>query len=110
MVQNDLTHTHGLRSNLHQFISLDIFQAFLQTHHCLRNHAGLIIRTGCTHIGKLLSIGHINYKIFLMNMLTYYLTAVNIFTWIDEEFATLLQLIDCISKRSDKTRTAWAIR
>ena len=46
---------------------------------------GLIVRTGSTHVGKLLSLGYVDHQVVVVNMLTYNLAAVNLLTRIDEE-------------------------
>lgn len=87
MVKNNLAHTDVLRSNLHQLVALDILKTFLKTHHGLRDNAGLLVRTAGTHVGELLSLGYVDDEVVVVNVLAYYLTAVDFLTRIDEELA-----------------------
>lgn len=80
MIKLNLAHTHVLWSYLYVLVLTDILQALLKTHHGLRNHAGLIVRTRSTHVGKLLSLGYVDYQVVFVNMLTYNLAAVNLLT------------------------------
>ena len=98
MIQNRFAHTHRLWCYLYQLVALDVLQALLKTHYGLWNNASLIISTRCTYVSKLLSLTYVYYQVVIVNMLTNYLTHVNILTWIDEELTTVLQLIDSISK------------
>ena len=43
VVEDGLTHTHRLRSDLYKLILLDVFKTFLKRHHCLGNDAGLLV-------------------------------------------------------------------
>ncbi len=100
VIELNLAHTHVLWSYLYVLVLTDILQALLKTHHGLRNDASLIVRTGSTYVGKLLSLGYVDYQVVVVNMLTYNLASVNLLTRIDEELTTILQLIDSVSKGS----------
>ena len=100
MIEFDLAHTHVLWSYLYVLVLTDILQALLKTHHGLRNDASLIVRTGSTYVGKLLSLGYVDYQVVVVNMLTYNLAAVNLLTRVHEPPTPLLQLMDGVSKGS----------
>ena len=99
MIELNLAHTHVLWSYLYVLVLTDILQTLLKTHHGLRNDASLIVRTGSTYVGKLLSLGYVDYQVVVVNMLTYNLAAVNLLTRVDEELTTILQLIDSVSNK-----------
>ena len=93
MVESDLAHTDALRSNLNELVALDILKTFLKTHYDLRYHTSLLVRATGTHIGELLGLGNVDYEVIVVNMFAHYLTAVNLFTRINEELPyTLPQL------------------
>ena len=98
MIKDNLAHTHGLRSHLDQLILLDILQALFQTHHRLRDDTSLLVGTRGTYVGQLLGLADIHHKVVVVNMLTNHLTGIHILTWIDEELATVLQLVDGVRK------------
>lgn len=97
VVKDNLAHAHALGSDLHQLIALDILKTLLKAHHGLRDDACLVVRTAGTHVGELLSLGYVDDEVVVVNMLAYYLTAVDFLTRIDEELAAILQLVDGIS-------------
>ena len=97
MVESDLAHTDALRSNLNELVALDILKTFLKTHYDLRYHTSLLVRATGTHIGELLGLGNVDYEVVVVNMFAHYLTAVNLFTRIDEELATILKLVNRVS-------------
>lgn len=45
VVEDDLTHTHALRSDLHILVFLDVLQALLQAHDGLRHDMRLLVGT-----------------------------------------------------------------
>ena len=55
-VQQDLAQAHGVRSDFHVFVLLDVLQCLLKRELYGRNQTCLVIRTTGTHIGKLLGL------------------------------------------------------
>ena len=43
VVEDGLAHTHGLGSDLNEFVLLDVFETFLERHHSFGNDAGLLV-------------------------------------------------------------------
>ena len=93
VVKDNLAHAHGLGSNLHIFVGLDVLQSLLEREDGGRDDTGLLVGTAGTHVGQLLGLAHIDDKIYVVNMLTDYLTCIHLVLGFDEELATVLQMV-----------------
>ena len=102
MVKDYLAHTNRLWRNLHILVGFDILETFLQTHHGLRHNTSFLITSTGTNVGELLGFRHINHEVIIVNMFANHLTEIHLFTWVDEEFTTVLLLINRISKGSTR--------
>ena len=106
MVEDDLAHTHGLGGDLHQFVDLDILEAFLQRHDGLGNDAGFLVAAAGADIGELLGLGHIDHEVVVVDMLADDLSHVDVLAGIDEELTTVLHvpvsraIIEPLTRRS----------
>ena len=97
-IEDDLAHTHALGGHFYIFVGLDVFQRFFQREDYRRNDAGFVVRARCTHIGKLLRLGDVDDQIFFVNVFAHYLAGIDFVLRIDEEFTTVLQLVDGVCK------------
>ena len=93
MIKDDFAHTNTLRCHLHILVALDVLKTFLETHLYFRDNPRLFIASTGAHVGKLLGLGHIDDKVVLVDVLADYLATIDLFTRVDEETSTILQLV-----------------
>ena len=98
MVEDDLAHTHGLGSDFDKLVLLDVFEALFQRHDGLGDDAGFLVGTRGADIGELLGLADVDHEVVVVDMLANHLSGIDVFTWIDEEFTTILQLVDGIGE------------
>ena len=98
VVEDGLTHTHGLGRDLDEFVLLDVFETFLERHDSLGDDAGLLVGTRGTDVRELLGLADVDHEVVVMDMFANHLPGIDILTRIDEELSTILQLIDGIGK------------
>ena len=98
MVEDDFAHTHGLGSDFDKLVLLDVFEALFQRHDGLGDDAGFLVGTRGTDIGELLGLADVDHEVVVVDMLANHLSGIDVFTWIDEEFTTILQLVDGIGE------------
>ena len=94
MVENGLADAHRLRGDLDEFVFLDVFEAFFEGHDDLGNDARLVVGTRGTDIGELLGLANVDDEVVVVNVFADDLTHVDVLTGIDEELASILQLVD----------------
>ena len=63
MIEDDLAHTHTLRSYLHELVAIDILETLLKTHHHLRYHTRLLVRATGANVGELLCLRNVDYEV-----------------------------------------------
>lgn len=98
VIEDGLTHTHRLGSNLYIFVFLDVFQSLFKAEDDRRNDTSLFVGTGSADIGQLLCLGDVDDEVVVVNVLTNYLTSVNLILRIDEELTAVLQVVNGISE------------
>ena len=80
MIEDDLTHSHGLGCHLKVFILLDALEAFFEAHHGLRNDAGLLVGTRGADVGELLGLADVDDEVVVMYVLANHLSAIDFLT------------------------------
>mgnify|MGYP000221834388 CR=1 FL=1 len=98
MVENNLTHAHTFGRYFHVLVFANIFQGFLQREDGGRNDTGLLIGAGGTHVGQLFALGNVHHQVVFVNMFSYDLSGVDRILRFDEEFASVLQVIDGVGE------------
>ena len=98
MVEDGLADAHGLGSDLDELVLLDILQALLEAHDDLGDDAGLLVGAGGTDVGELLGLADIDDEVVVVDVFADDLTHIDVLTGVDEELATVLQLVDGIGE------------
>ena len=98
MVKDDLAHAHVLGRNFYVLVLLDILQRLFQAEDCGGDDACLLVLTAGTHVGELLGLGYVHHQVVVMDMLAHNLSGIDLLLRINEELATVLQIVDAIGK------------
>ena len=98
MVEQHFTHAHALWSNLHIFVFLYVFESFLERENNRRNDSRFLVCAARTHVCELFGFGNVHHKIVLVNVFSHNLAGVNLFARIYEELATVLKVVNGVSK------------
>ena len=91
--KDDLAQPQMMGSYLDVFIFLDIFQGFFKGKFHGRGYLGLVVRSGCAHVGQFLFLGYIDHDIAAAGILPNDLTFVHVLARIDEKRAAILQFV-----------------
>ena len=89
-----------LRGDFHIFVSLDVFECFFKAEHDGRNDFCFFVGAGSAHVGELFTLRNVHHQIFILAVLAHHLPGIHFFLREDEEFATVLELVDGIGVSS----------
>src|SRR6185437_8637605 len=109
-IKDRFAKTDLFRRHFNAFVLLDIFHAFLERHLFFRGDAYGIIASAGAHIGQLFPFRGVDDEIARLDMLRDDLTGIDVLARIDEEGASVLQLIDGIGPfQGLYSRNRWAM-
>src|SRR6185437_12574225 len=97
-IKDRFAKTDLFRRHFNAFVLLDIFHAFLERHLFFRGDAYGVIASAGAHIGQLFPFRGVDDEIARLDMLRDDLTGIDVLARIDEEGASVLQLIDGIGR------------
>ena len=96
VVEDDFADAHALWSHLYVFVGLDVLECLFEGKLYRRNDARFVVCSGCTSIGELLCLSHIDDKVDFVNVLAYDLTGIDLVLREDEELSTVLKVVNGI--------------